>query len=137
MDFHGHIVGMTRQNLVNSVVHDLIDHMVQTGPIIRIADIHAGAFTHSFQALENLDGIRAVFVRLLGVFDHACLPWILPTAYRCSSRVCHASATIFRAQSRVVATTETLASSLTSNARARGPSVSNNSAPVPLMKACA
>lgn len=28
VDFHGHIVGVTRQSLVDAVVHDLIDHMV-------------------------------------------------------------------------------------------------------------
>ena len=62
---HLHQVGVPRQRLVDGVVHHLIDHVVQTRAVVGVADIHAGALAHRIQALENLDGIGAVF----GLFD--------------------------------------------------------------------
>ncbi len=41
VDFHIDMVGMTGQSLINAVVDDLINHVVQAGPIIGITDIHA------------------------------------------------------------------------------------------------
>jgi hypothetical protein len=49
------------QGLVDGVVHHLIDHVVQAGAVVGVADVHARALAHRVQALENLDGFRAVF----------------------------------------------------------------------------
>ncbi len=48
MNCDGHAVGMTRQGLVDTVIDDLIDHVMQTRAIIGIPDIHAWAFTDCF-----------------------------------------------------------------------------------------
>ena len=59
---HIHPVGMAGQRLVNGVVHHLIHHVVQAGPVIGVADIHAGAFADSVQPLQHLDGTGAIFL---------------------------------------------------------------------------
>jgi len=74
VDFHRDGRGMSRQSLVNAVVHDLIDHMVQARAVIGIADVHPRAFADGLQPLENLDRIRAVFAGLLRLLGHACPP---------------------------------------------------------------
>ena len=45
-------------------------HVMQARAVVSVTDIHAGALADSVQALENLDGICAVFVRRLGVVCH-------------------------------------------------------------------
>ena len=55
VDRHRNLVGMTSQGFVDRVVDDLEDHVVQTGTIIGVADVHAGALAHGFKAFENLD----------------------------------------------------------------------------------
>ena len=70
------IVGMTGQRLVDAVVHHLVDHVVQTRPVVGVADIHAGPLANGLQSLENLDGFGAVCVRLHGSCAHAS--FILP-----------------------------------------------------------
>jgi hypothetical protein len=34
--------------------------VVQAGAVGRVADVHARALAHGFQAFEDLDGVRAV-----------------------------------------------------------------------------
>ena len=46
VDFHRYRRGMASQRFVNAVIDNLIHHVVQTRPIIGIADIHAGAFAN-------------------------------------------------------------------------------------------
>ncbi len=53
-------IGVAGQRLVDGVVHDLIDHVMQARAVVGVADVHAGAFAHRIQALENLDGFRAI-----------------------------------------------------------------------------
>ena len=48
------------QRLVDGVVHHLVDHVVQARAVIGVADVHARALAHRVEALEDLDGIRAV-----------------------------------------------------------------------------
>ncbi|OIQ64893.1 hypothetical protein GALL_535540 [mine drainage metagenome] len=74
VDFHAHRGRVARQSLVNAVVHHLINHVVQTRPVVGIPDIHTGAFPHSLQAFENLDRIGAVFFHGLLVVGHAVFP---------------------------------------------------------------
>ena len=82
-DFHGAVGAephvdtcrVAGQRLVDGVVHGLVDHVMQAGPVIGVADIHARALAHRVEPLEHLDGVRAVFgARLLrlGLVGHAC-----------------------------------------------------------------
>ena len=68
----GHQVGMAGQRLVDGVVDDLIDHVVQARAVIGVADIHAGALAHGVEALQDLDGIGAVFIEIRPVFRGRC-----------------------------------------------------------------
>ncbi len=54
---------------IDRIIDDFIDHVMQAGAIIGIADIHAGPLAHGIEALQNLDRIRAVFAAILVVFD--------------------------------------------------------------------
>ena len=58
------------QRLVDAVVDDLVDHVVQARAVVGVADIHPRPLAHRFQALENLDGIGAVFLGDAGGFGH-------------------------------------------------------------------
>ena len=52
---HGARLGVAGQNLVDGIVDDLVDHVVQTRPVIGVADVHAGAFADGVEALQHLD----------------------------------------------------------------------------------
>ncbi len=54
-------VAIARQRLVDRVVDDLVDHVVQAGAVVRVADIHAGTLAHRVEALQDLDRFGAVF----------------------------------------------------------------------------
>ena len=54
------------QRLVDGVVEDFEHHVVETGAVGRVADVHARSLAHGLEALQNLDGIRAVFVGIRG-----------------------------------------------------------------------
>ncbi|MPL85446.1 hypothetical protein SDC9_31414 [bioreactor metagenome] len=73
MDLHRDVIGIARKCLVDAVVDDLIDHVMQARAVVGVADIHARPFAHGLQALENLDGLRAVVGLLRAVFGHARL----------------------------------------------------------------
>ena len=68
-------LGEAGQRLVDGVVHDLVDHVVQARAVVGVADIHAGALAHRIEALQDLDGFRAVIGAfggcLTGRFGHA------------------------------------------------------------------
>ena len=69
----GDEIGMAGQRLVNGVVHDLIDHVMQAGPVIGVADIHAGPLAHRVEALQHLDRVGAIFLRVECVVLRAVL----------------------------------------------------------------
>ena len=48
------------QRLVDGVIDDLIDHVMQAGAIVGIADIHAWTLAHGIEAAQHLDRIGAV-----------------------------------------------------------------------------
>ena len=74
MDAHRDGVGVTGEGLVDPVVHDLIHHVMQAGSVIGVADVHPRAFSHGFQALEDLYGIGLIeFLRLLIPVHVSCL----------------------------------------------------------------
>ncbi|MNV43519.1 hypothetical protein D3C71_1352340 [compost metagenome] len=49
MDGHLNVTTVASECFVDSVVHNLEYHVVQTGAIIGVADIHARALTHRVQ----------------------------------------------------------------------------------------
>ncbi len=49
MDGNDNVFTVASERLVNRVVHHLEYHMVQTGSVIGITDVHARAFTHGVQ----------------------------------------------------------------------------------------
>ena len=70
----GHMGGVARQRLVDGIVDHLVDHVMQTGPVIRVADIHARPFANRIQALQNLDGIGTIFrIVALGRIAHVVM----------------------------------------------------------------
>ena len=53
---HDHdLVAVVRERLVDRVVQHLEDHVMETGAIGGVADVHAGTLAHGVEALEDLD----------------------------------------------------------------------------------
>jgi hypothetical protein len=42
---------MPRESLVDGIIHDLENHVVQTGAVIGITDVHARPFPNGLKAL--------------------------------------------------------------------------------------
>ena len=59
---HGHELGVAGQRLVDRVVDDLVDHVVEAGAVVGVADIHARPLAHRVEAAQDLDRIRAIGV---------------------------------------------------------------------------
>ena len=55
------VLAETRQRLVDGVVDDFVDEVVQPGRTGR-SDVHRRTFADGFEALEDLDFVRAVFL---------------------------------------------------------------------------
>ena len=60
VDGDQNVVAMAGQRLVDGVVHHLEHQVVQAGAVRRVADVHAGALAHGFQAFQDLDRAFAV-----------------------------------------------------------------------------
>ena len=60
-------VAVARQRLVDRIVDDLVDHVVQAGAVVGVADIHARTLAHRVQPAQHLDRIGAV---VLGAWCH-------------------------------------------------------------------
>ncbi len=56
----GDFLGIAGERLVDGVVDDLVDHVVQAGAVIGVADIHAGTLADGIEALEDLDAVGAI-----------------------------------------------------------------------------
>ena len=54
-------VGVAGQRLVDGVVDHFVDHVVQARAVVGVADIHARPLADRVEALQDLDGIRAIF----------------------------------------------------------------------------
>jgi len=54
---------MAGERLVDCVVDDLIDHVVQAGTVVGIADIHARPLADGIEALQNPDRLRTIIAR--------------------------------------------------------------------------
>ena len=53
-------ITMPGKRLINRIIDNLIDHVMQPGTIIRVADIHAGALANSVQTAQHLNRICAI-----------------------------------------------------------------------------
>jgi hypothetical protein len=60
MDGDHDVVAMAGQRFVDRVVHHLEHQVVQAGAVGRVADVHAGALAHGFQAFQDLDRALAI-----------------------------------------------------------------------------
>jgi hypothetical protein len=59
-------VAEARQRLVDRIVDDLVDHVVQAGAVVGVADIHAGALANGIEAAQHLDRIGIVLFAIAG-----------------------------------------------------------------------
>ncbi len=55
-----HFLGEARERFVDGVVHHLVDHVMEAGAVVGVADIHARPLAHRVEALEDLDRLRVV-----------------------------------------------------------------------------
>ena len=67
-------VSVTGEGFVDRVVDNLINHVVETGAVISVANVHAGPFAHRFEALQNLDRVGSIFWIILGLVRHGVSP---------------------------------------------------------------
>ena len=49
------LFGVAGQRLVDGVVDDFVDHVMQAGDVIGVADVHARALADGVEAFENFD----------------------------------------------------------------------------------
>jgi len=69
----GDRIAITGERLVDGVVDDLVDHVVETGAVLGVADIHAGPPAHGLQAAQDLNLLRAVFRIAIGFNRFCCI----------------------------------------------------------------
>jgi hypothetical protein len=55
MDSDSDFGAMTGQGFVDRIIDDLEHHMVQTGAVVGIADVHAGPLPDRIETLQDLD----------------------------------------------------------------------------------
>src|SRR6185437_5601763 len=53
--------GVAGEGFVDRIVHHLVDHVVQAGTVVGVADIHARSLAHGIEAFEDLDRFGTVF----------------------------------------------------------------------------
>ena len=61
MNGDGDLIAVTSQRLVYRVINHLKNHVMKPGAVAGVADIHAGAFSHRFEALKYFDTVGVVF----------------------------------------------------------------------------
>ena len=66
MNRHHDVVAITRQRLIDRVIHHFKHKVVQPCSVGRVADVHAGALAHRFQSFEDLDTSLAIGIAALG-----------------------------------------------------------------------
>jgi hypothetical protein len=55
VEYDPYLGAITGQGLVDGIIDDLEHHMMQSGAIVRVADIHSGTLSDCVQASEDLD----------------------------------------------------------------------------------
>ena len=66
LQHHVDAVAIAGQRLVDRVVDDLVDHVVQAGAVVGVADIHARPLAHGVEAAQHLDRIGVVVLAVAG-----------------------------------------------------------------------
>ncbi len=56
----GDEIGIAAERFVDGVVDDFVNHVMQTGTIIRVADVHAGTLAHGIKTFQDLDAVCAI-----------------------------------------------------------------------------
>ncbi len=59
---HRHELRIAAQRFVDRIVDDLVDHMMQAGAVVRVADIHARPLADCVEAAQHFDRIGSVAV---------------------------------------------------------------------------
>ena len=62
--------GVAGQRLVDRVVDDLVNHVVQAGAVVGVADIHARPLAHGVEPPQHLDRIRAIVFHIVVIIVH-------------------------------------------------------------------
>src|SRR5690606_25952117 len=62
---HADVLAVTREVLVDGIVHHFPHEVVQGGTVVNVPDVHAGALAHRFEPLENRDVAGIVARRVL------------------------------------------------------------------------
>ncbi|MPM71444.1 hypothetical protein SDC9_118409 [bioreactor metagenome] len=73
------IFTVTRERFVDSVIYHLEYHVVQTGAVIRVADIHTRALTHRIQSFQDFD--TGGVIRIRHQRFSLILSWVNPLFY--------------------------------------------------------
>ena len=60
VDRDGDFGAVAGKSFIYGVIDHLEDHVVQSGAVISITDIHSGSFAHCIETLENFDIGRIV-----------------------------------------------------------------------------
>src|SRR5947207_5952432 len=63
IEYDCYFPGKTGERFVDRVVDDLINHVMQAGAIVSVADIHSGPFANGIEPLEHLDRFCVVIGR--------------------------------------------------------------------------
>ena len=69
MDDHVHLVAVASQGFVNGVIHHLKYHVMQTGAVIGIANVHPRPFAHGIQPFQDFNTRRVV-----SLLTHSVVP---------------------------------------------------------------
>src|SRR5690606_4307809 len=69
-------VGVPGERFVDRVVHDFEHHVVQAGAVVHVADVHARALSHRFQAAQHGDAAGVVIVVAVGGFGRGNLVFL-------------------------------------------------------------
>ena len=60
MNNDGNFIAITRQRFVNRIVHYLEYHVMQSGAVTGIANVHAGPFAYRVETFQDLDAVGTV-----------------------------------------------------------------------------
>ena len=91
-------VAVAGECFVDRIVDQLLHHVMQPGPVVRVADVHPGTFANGLQALQDLDAPRVVgfFTQLRRIVARRIANVVLlvchlrPRPIRSDIGICHA-----------------------------------------------
>ena len=66
------MITVPRQGLVDGVVHHFVDHVMEAGAIIGIANVHSRSLANRFQPPKDLDRFGAIGIAFKMLFVQLC-----------------------------------------------------------------